>query len=122
MQSVSDAAAGHGWTPPVDFVEEEDRYVVIMDAPGMKKGDIQIDFEGSILYIRGNREHERDVRDEDSILHTIERRCGNFVRHFHLYGKILPDKIRADYKNGILTVRVPKDETAPSKAVHVKVN
>jgi HSP20 family protein len=122
VRTATDTSPGTVWIPPVDFVEEEDRYLIIMDAPGMKKGDFQIDYEETILYVRGSREHEKDVRGEESVLHVMERRCGSFVRHFHLYGAILPEKIRADYKSGILTVSVPKDERGPSKAVHVKVN
>lgn len=110
------------WYPPVDFVEDEGRYVMIMDAPGMKKSDVHVDFKDGILYIRGQREHEKEVGDGESMRYALERRCGSFLRHFHLNASVIPEKIRADYRNGILKVTIPKNERAQSKSVAVKVN
>jgi HSP20 family protein len=113
---------GATWVPPIDFVEEKDRYVILMDAPGLNRSDIQVDYEDGILYLKGQREHEKDVTDGESIRIRLERRCGEFIRHVHLDRAIMPEKIRAEYKKGILTVTVPKDAESDTKRLHVKVN
>ncbi len=119
---AGEESVGSAWSPPVDFVEEKGRYVMIMDAPGMKKTDIHVDYKDGILYVRGQRAHEKEVGNGGSLRYTLERRCGSFMRHFHLNASVMPERIRADYKNGILKVTIPKNEKAQSKSVTVKVN
>ena len=108
------------WDPPVDFVEGKDSYVLLLDAPGMKKEDIDIEFTDGILYIRGERKHEQEVGDGLALL--LERRCGSFSRHFHLRSDIASDKIRADYSDGILKVTVPKGSKSVSKSIPINVS
>ena len=110
------------WSPTVDFVEDKDRYTILMDAPGMSKADIHVNYKDGILYVHGKRAHEKEVGDEQATKYLLERRCGSFMRHFHLHATVMQDKIRADYKNGILKVTVPKNKKASSKHVPIKIN
>jgi len=110
------------WTPPLDFTRDATQYTVLMDLPGVKKSEIHLDFNDGILYIYGSREHEPEVRSEESIHFVLERRCGHFMRHVHLDAGIVPEEIRAEYKRGILKVSIPRDEKATAKNVSIKVN
>jgi HSP20 family protein len=96
------------WSPPV--------------APGMNKAHIHVNYKDGILYVHGKRTHEKEVGNEHSTMYLLERRCGSFMRHFHLHTTVMQDKIRADYKNGILKITVPKDKKASSKHVSVKIS
>ncbi len=110
------------WVPPVDFVEDKDQYTILMDAPGMSKEDVLVNYKDGILYVHGKRSHEKEVGEEEATTYLLERRCGGFMRHFHLHAPVLPEKIQADYKNGILKVTVPKNKKAASKHIAVKIN
>ncbi len=110
------------WVPAVDFVEDKHQYTILMDAPGMSKADVHVNYRDGILYVHGKRAHEKEVGNEGATLYLLERRCGGFMRHFHLHAPVLHDKIRADYKNGILKITVPKNKKAGSKHVAVKIN
>ena len=110
------------WVPPVDFVEDKNQYTILMDAPGMAKADVHVNYRDGILYVYGKRAHEKEVGDEKATTYLVERRCGGFMRHFHLHAPVLHDKIRADYRNGILKIVVPKNKKAASKHVAVKIN
>ena len=110
------------WSLPVDFVEDKDQYTILMDAPGMIKADIHVNYKDGILYVHGRRTHEKEVGNEQTTMYLLERRCGSFMRHFHLHATVVQDKIRADYKNGILKIPVPKNKKAPSKHVSVKIS
>ncbi len=116
-----EGAAGHMWVPAADFVEVKNQYTVLMDAPGMTKTDIHINYRDGILCVHGKRDHEKEVGDEKATTYLLERRCGRSMRHFHLHAPVVPDKIRADYKNGIIKIVVPKNKKAASRHVSVKV-
>jgi HSP20 family protein len=110
------------WSPPVDFVEDKTHYTILMDSPGMTKADVSVNYKDGILYVHGKRMHEKEVGDDDATAYLLERRCGSFMRHFHLHATVMPDKIRANYKEGILKISVPKNKKASSKHVSVKIN
>lgn len=105
----------------MDFVEDKKEYTIFMDAPGMNKADIHVDYKEGILYVHGRRTHEKEVSDEEATMYLLERRCGSFMRHFHLHATVIQDKIQADYKDGILKITVPKNKKASSKHVSVKI-
>jgi len=110
------------WSPPVDFAEDKDQYTILMDAPGMNKADVHVNYKDGILYVHGRRTHEKEVSDEQATMYLLERRCGSFMRHFHLHATVMQDKIQADYENGILKITVPKNKKASSKHVSVKIS
>ena len=81
-----------------------------------------MNYKDGILYVHGKRTHEKEVGDEQATTYLLERRCGSFMRHFHLHATVMQAKIQADYKNGILKVTVPKNRKVSSKHVSVKIN
>jgi len=108
------------WYPMVDIVEKKDEYIVNAELPGMKKDDIHITFKDGVLTIEGERKQEKEEKDVD--FHRVERRYGKFCRTFQIPDAIKEDKINAVYKDGILTVHLPKAEEARPKEIEVKVS
>lgn len=94
-----------GWVPPVDLVEFEDRYVLSVELPGLKRSDLTIDYHEQVLTIRGTRNGPAEAPDR---YQQLERGQGAFSRSFKFAVPIAPDLIGADLANGVLTVTVPK--------------
>ena len=106
------------WAPAVDIQETENELVLKADLPGIEEKDIDVRIENSTLTIRGERKFEKQV-NEDNYL-RVERSYGSFSRSFSLPNTINTEAIHAEYKNGVLTVQMPK--RAESKPKQVKVN
>ena len=95
-----------GWTPPLDVLENKDDIIVRADMPGMNPDEIDLSISGDLLHIKGERKLE--VEREDENYHTIERGRGKFDRKVKLPTKVDVNSIKASYKDGILTVKLPK--------------
>lgn len=108
-----------GWTPAVDLIETKDSVVVRVELPGMKRDDIEVTLHDGALNIAGERKAEKKV--EESGLHRSERFFGRFQRAVTLPAPVAADKVKADYKDGILTVTLPKTEEARPKQIAVSV-
>ncbi len=108
-----------GEMAPVDFKETDDEYILKVELPGLEKDDVQISLEQNVLTIRGEKKEE-DV-DENESFHRKEIRYGWFERSFNLPGDINEKKIDAKMKNGVLTIRVPKEESAKPKRIPITV-
>jgi HSP20 family protein len=117
---ADDGSFGNFWSPAVDIREREDAYLVEIELPGLTKDDVKITMENNILTIQGEKKHEKEERRGD--YHRSERVYGSFQRSFTLPSSVKNDKIEAQYKNGILTVSLPKVEEAKPKAIEVKVS
>src|SRR2546427_13293613 len=107
------------WAPAVDIYETEHELVVKADLPDVNEKDLDIRVENNVLTIRGERKFENSV-SEDNYL-RIERACGAFSRSFSLPNTVDPDAIKAEYRDGVLTVHVPKREEAKPKQIKVSV-
>jgi len=107
------------WAPAVDIFETEHELVVKADVPDVDPKDLDIRVENNILTIRGERKFEKDV-NEDNYL-RIERAYGSFSRSFSLANTVDSEAIKADYGNGVLTLRIPKREEAKPKQIKVNV-
>jgi len=107
------------WTPAVDIVEHDDEYFVKVELPGVNKDDVKLTLENNILTIRGEKKQEKETKKEN--YHRVERSYGAFQRSFTLPSAIKADRIDASYKDGILTVSLPKAEEAKPKQIEVKV-
>ncbi len=107
------------WTPPVDIEETENDVVVRIEIPGMKKDDIKIKTTGDSITISGEKRHESEEKGKH--FHRIERAYGRFERTVPLPVEIEPDKARASYENGVLTVTLPKSEKAKAKEIEIEV-
>jgi HSP20 family protein len=107
------------WAPAVDILETEQNLVVKADLPDIKPEELDIRVENNILTIRGERKFEKKV-NENSYL-RVERSYGSFSRSFSLANTVNTEAIQADYKNGVLTLSIPKREEAKPKQIKVRV-
>lgn len=107
------------WTPPCDIYETEKELVLTMELPEMKKEDVHVTIENNVLTLRGERRFNEKVEREN--FHRVERSYGEFFRSFTLPTFIEGNKIFAEFKEGLLTVTLPKNTTAIPKQIEVKV-
>jgi HSP20 family protein len=107
------------WAPAVDIFENEHELVVKADLPDVKPEELDIRVENNILTIRGERKFEKKV-DEKNYL-RVERSYGSFARSFSLANTVNSEAIKADYKDGVLTLTIPKREEAKPKQIKVNV-
>src|SRR5215470_9396038 len=108
------------WAPAVDIYETEQELVVKADLPDVDPKDLDIRVENNLLTIRGEREFEKKVNEENYL--RVERSFGSFARSFTLANTVNTDAIKAEYQNGVLTLSIPKREEAKPKQVKVNVN
>jgi len=109
-----------GWTPALDVHEDKDNFVVHADLPGMKREEIEVSLHDGALSISGDRKAEKKF-DEAEVYRT-ERFFGKFQRTVTLPAPVAADKVKAQYKDGILTITLPKTEAAKPKQIEVNVN
>ena len=109
-----------GWTPACDIYEDEEGVSIRFDLAGVESKDVDIRFENGVLTIRGERKLERE--DKRDNYHRVELAYGTFTRSFSLPGTIDAEKIRADSKNGVLQVHLPKKAEAKARTIQVKVS
>jgi len=107
------------WAPAVDIFENEHELVVNADLPDVKPEELDIRVENNILTIRGERKFEKKV-DEKNYL-RVERSYGTFARSFALANTVNSEAIKADYRDGVLTLTIPKREEAKPKQIKVNV-
>ena len=107
------------WTPAVDIAEHDEEYLVKVELPGVNRDEVKLTLENNILTIRGEKKQEKETKKEN--YHRVERSYGSFQRSFTLPAAVKSDKIDASYKDGILTVSLPKAEEAKPKQIEVKV-
>jgi HSP20 family protein len=107
-------------TPLVNIEETDNDYIITAELPGIEKKDIKITFQNNMLNISGEKKEEKEMDNRN--FHRVERRYGKFSRSIAIPSSIELDKIDASYKNGILTVKVPKSEEAKPKEIEVKIS
>jgi len=109
-----------GWVPPVDIYETEGHDLVLKaELPDMAREDIELTVERNTLTLKGTRKRAADVKDEQ--VRRVERRYGSFSRSFALPNTVDASKVTADYKNGILTVKLPFREESKPRTITVEV-
>ncbi|HZL43408.1 MAG TPA: Hsp20/alpha crystallin family protein [Verrucomicrobiae bacterium] len=109
-----------GWTPALDMHEDKDNVVIVMELPGMKKEDIDISLHNGSLTISGERKNEEKYGDAE--VYRAERFVGKFQRSVTLPAPVSADKVTAQYKEGVLTITLPKSEEAKPKQIEVQVS
>ena len=107
------------WIPAVDINEDNTSFILTADIPGLNKSDIDISVEDNTLKLSGTREHKKT--NEDTEYHYQERNHGKFFRSFKLPLTVDEENISATFKNGILTIIIPKIESAQAKLRSIKV-
>ena len=116
---MSEPRISRPWSPAVDILETENALVVKADLPDVPIENIDVHVENQTLTIKGERKFEEDHSEKG--YHRIERSYGSFVRSFSVPSTVDTDKVSADYKNGVLTVKLAKKEAAKPKQVKVEV-
>ena len=105
------------WKPSVDITETEESYELKAEIPGMDKKDIKISIQENVLVLSGEKRKE-EVQD-DKNYHRVERSYGKFERSFRLPHEVKADEVKAKYKDGVLSVEIPKAEEAKPKEISV---
>jgi len=115
---TSDGLLESAWAPAVDVIQEADRFVIIADLPGMKREDIDITLNGNTLSISGEKKFENETK-EGSYFRS-ERYSGRFHRSLEMPHSVDSSRIEATYKDGVLTIGLPKSEEAKPKQIKVQ--
>jgi HSP20 family protein len=108
------------WAPAVDIYETENELVLKADIPDLDEKDLDVRVENNMLTVRGERKFEQKVKQENYL--RIERTYGSFVRSFALPNTVNMEDIHAEYKNGVLTVEMPKRADSKPKQVKISVS
>ena len=107
------------WVPRVEMIEMDDKYLIKAELPGMKKEDIDISVTGDTLTLKGHRQAESDIKEDD--YHLCERSYGSFFRSITLPSSVKADEIEAKYEDGMIEVSLPKQADTQPKKIEVKV-
>ena len=105
------------WSPAVDIFETDGDIVVKAELPGMERKDIVLHLENNVLSLKGERRFEKETKEEN--YHRVERAYGAFSRAFSIPATVDEEKIRADYKDGVLKIVLPKKEQAKPKQIKI---
>jgi HSP20 family protein len=105
------------WSPAVDIYETENEIIVHAELPGVERKDIGLNLEKNVLTLKGERRFEKETKQEN--YHRIERAYGGFSRSFSIPAIVDDEKIRAEYKDGILKISLPKKEQVKPKQIQI---
>lgn len=105
------------WVPQVDIKEEPNRFIVMVDVPGVDPKNIEISMENHVLTVKGERQAEH--QESDANFTRVERSYGSFYRQFTLPESAASDKITAKTKQGVLEITIPKVEKAKSRTIKI---
>jgi HSP20 family protein len=108
-----------GCAPAVDMSENDAAYVVTVELPGVKREDVSIEIAEDVLSIHGEKKSEREEKSERR--HYVERSFGSFSRSFTLPAHVAADRIKASFRDGVLTIEIPKIEAKKPQVVDIKV-
>lgn len=115
----TDAIAVFDWAPSVDIAETAEEFQIKAELPEVKKEDVKVSVDGGVLRIAGERKQEKEEKGKK--FHRVERSYGSFLRTFTLPDNVDDARVQADFKDGVLNVRLPKSEKAKPKTIEVKV-
>jgi HSP20 family protein len=120
QEAGKNALVEFDWAPSVDISESSEEFVIKAELPGVNKDDVKVGVEDGVVRIQGERKQEKEEKDKK--FHRVERSYGSFLRTFSLPSNVDESRIQAQYKEGLLTVRLPKAANAKPKAIEVKVS
>jgi HSP20 family protein len=110
---------GGEWTPSLDVSETKEKVVMKAEVPGLDPKEIDIALSDGVLTLKGEKKREREEKDEN--YHLVERSYGSFSRSVRLPAEVQEDKVKASYKDGVLTITLPKTERAKERAIKIEV-
>ncbi len=114
-----ETALAGAWTPAVSVEESADELLFTIEVPGVAREAISVEVKNDVLTIRGEKAEEREGESDDLTHHVLERRFGSFQRTFKLPRTVSVDDVHADYKDGLLSIRVPKLPEAKSRPIEI---
>ncbi len=120
VNRMLDQNAARPWVPAVDIFETENEWVLKADLPDVKLEDVDIQIENGNLTLKGERKFQKEENGKG--YQRVERSYGTFARYFSLPDTVDSENVRADYANGVLTVKLPKKEVAKPRSIKVQVN
>ncbi len=112
--------SGKKFMPAVDISEDENEIVVKAEIPGIDQKDLEIDLTGDVLTIKGEKKEEK--REETKNVHRLERSYGYFTRSFGLPCEVESEKVEAKYKDGVLSLKLPKADACKRKSTKITVH
>ena len=118
-ESGKEAITVADWVPAVDISETDVEYLIKAELPEVKKEDVKVTVQHGVLTIHGERKHEKEEKGKR--YHRVERSYGSFTRSFTLPDEVDEAKVRAEFKDGMLHLHLPKSEKAKPKAIDVKL-
>jgi HSP20 family protein len=121
LRVLNSSAAGAGqFTPALDVQESKDGYTITADLPGVEKKDIDLKLEDGVLTLSGTRKAAHEENADNRTWHRVERGWGAYARSLNLGDGVDAARISAQYKDGVLTINVPKKESALPQRIEVK--
>jgi len=118
--AVEPLSAVRGFSPMIDLVEKDDRYVLTAELPGLDENEVEVTLNDNLLTIRGEKKEERE--DSSGSYYYAERRYGSFERTVPLPAEVDADKVKAYFKKGLLTVELPKSERVLKESRKIKIS
>ena len=115
-----DLLSSSDWIPNMDFAEKADVFMVKLEVPGIEPKDIEVLYQNGLLTIRGEKKSE--IEEKDARYYRTERSYGSFARSFSLPNVVDTEKIKAEYKDGVLNVTLPTKEEAKPKQITINVS
>jgi HSP20 family protein len=107
------------WAPAIDVQETEQEYLVKVDLPAVRRDEVKVEIDGGVLTMEGERRQEKE--DKGRRFHRVERSYGKFVRRLAVPTEVDETRVAADFKDGVLSVHLPKTAQAKPRAIDVKV-
>lgn len=118
-QGSRDALTFADWVPSVDVAETAEDFQIKVELPEVKREDIKVQVDNGVLRIEGERRQEKEEKGKK--YHRVERSYGSFLRSFTLPENVQGERVAAEFKDGVLQVRLPKSQQSKPKALEVKV-
>jgi HSP20 family protein len=115
-----ESESGKNLMPRADIIEGKDSYKVMLDLPGIKKEDVKVTLQDNVLTVSGEKKKEDDSKDHT--MHRVERSYGAFKRIFEMPVRVDSGKIKAEFKDGVLTIELLKTEESKPKEIAVEIN
>jgi HSP20 family protein len=116
--SEAEGVASRAWMPAVDIRETDEELTLFVDLPGMSREDVAITLENQVLTIAGERTFEQKEKNDN--YHRLERSYGSFSRSFSLPQNVRGEAVAANFKDGVLTIRLPKAEESKPRRIDIK--
>jgi len=105
------------WTPAVDILETDHEITIKAELPGVEAKDVSISLDNNVLTLKGERRTEKEIRKEN--YHRMERACGSFHRSFAIPAFVDSENVKAEFRNGLLTITLPKKDSAKGRSIEV---